>query len=274
MTGSRSFGVPADIATGADLTTHTGAADPHGDRAYTDTALSTHTADTTAVHGIADTTALALTGHAHAGADITSGTVAYARLPIGTTASTVAAGDHTHSPANWTAVDQGLLAWSMDPAYMAGGSTPQSGSGVLQLARMHLATASTVTNVILHVLTAGTGLTSGQCFAGLWTAAGAKIDVTADQSTAWASTGNKIMPLAAGTYAAAAGDYYVGWWSNTGTTNPAFLRQGATTATIGGQNGPNYRFGTANTGLTDAASAPSTLGTQSGVIVGWFAALS
>ena len=32
-------------------------------------------------------------GHAHAGADITSGTVAYARLPVGTAASTVAAGD-------------------------------------------------------------------------------------------------------------------------------------------------------------------------------------
>jgi hypothetical protein len=32
-------------------------------------------------------------GHAHAGADITSGTVAYARLPVGTAASTLAAGD-------------------------------------------------------------------------------------------------------------------------------------------------------------------------------------
>lgn len=33
------------------------------------------------------------TGHVHAGTDITSGTVAYARLPVGTTSSTVAAGD-------------------------------------------------------------------------------------------------------------------------------------------------------------------------------------
>lgn len=32
-------------------------------------------------------------GHVHAGTDITTGTVAYARLPVGTTASTVAAGD-------------------------------------------------------------------------------------------------------------------------------------------------------------------------------------
>lgn len=38
-----------------------------------------------------------LIAHVHAGADITSGTVAYARLPTGTTSSTVAIGDHTHT---------------------------------------------------------------------------------------------------------------------------------------------------------------------------------
>lgn len=38
-------------------------------------------------------TTVALGNHAHAGADITSGTVAYARLPVGTAASTVAAGN-------------------------------------------------------------------------------------------------------------------------------------------------------------------------------------
>lgn len=35
--------------------------------------------------------------HTHSGAAITSGTVAYPRLPVGTTAGTVAAGDHTHA---------------------------------------------------------------------------------------------------------------------------------------------------------------------------------
>lgn len=35
--------------------------------------------------------------HNHAAADIVSGTIASARLPIGTTSGTVAAGDHTHS---------------------------------------------------------------------------------------------------------------------------------------------------------------------------------
>lgn len=42
----------------------------------------------------ADTYAAA--SHSHAGADITSGTVAYGRLPVGTASSTIAAGDHHH----------------------------------------------------------------------------------------------------------------------------------------------------------------------------------
>jgi hypothetical protein len=35
--------------------------------------------------------------HTHAAADITSGTLALARIPTGTTSSTVALGDHTHT---------------------------------------------------------------------------------------------------------------------------------------------------------------------------------
>lgn len=53
------------------VSTHAGAVDPHGDRAYADSlatdyeaagAVATHSADTTSVHGIADTSALVLTG--------------------------------------------------------------------------------------------------------------------------------------------------------------------------------------------------------------------
>lgn len=79
--------------------------------------LTAHADDTTAVHGIADTSTLVLTGdarltdartptahaasHADGGSDelalsgeqITTGTVATARLPVGTAAGTVAAGD-------------------------------------------------------------------------------------------------------------------------------------------------------------------------------------
>ena len=45
---------------------------------------------------------VAAASHTHSGADITSGTVAFARLPTGTTSSTVAIGNHTHSGADIT----------------------------------------------------------------------------------------------------------------------------------------------------------------------------
>lgn len=48
--------------------------------------------------------ARAPTAHSHAGEDITSGTVGFARLPTGTTGSTVAIGNHTH---NWDSIVAG-----------------------------------------------------------------------------------------------------------------------------------------------------------------------
>ena len=74
-TGGEDELAPADI--GADpegtaaaaVTTHAGASDPHGDRAAASSALATHAADTTDVHGIADTSALETTSGAQAKAD-------------------------------------------------------------------------------------------------------------------------------------------------------------------------------------------------------------
>lgn len=56
---------------------HVGAPDAHGDRAYTDQVAS----------------GKANTAHTHSGADITSGTLGVARLPVGTGVSTIAAGN-------------------------------------------------------------------------------------------------------------------------------------------------------------------------------------
>ncbi len=80
-------------------------ADPSGTAA---TAVTVHTADTTAVHGIADTSALVVTSdarlsdartptaHTHPAADIASGTVGTARLGSGTAdATTFLRGDQT-----------------------------------------------------------------------------------------------------------------------------------------------------------------------------------
>lgn len=75
----------------------------------------------------------AATSHSHSGADITSGTVPYARLPVGTTASTVAAGDdsrmtnartptaHTHDAAD---INAGTIAIARIPTGTTGTTVP------------------------------------------------------------------------------------------------------------------------------------------------------
>jgi hypothetical protein len=92
------------------------------------------------------------TGHAHAGADITSGTVAYLRLPVGVVANTVAAGDdsrltdartpvaHNHSGADITS---GTVAYARLPVGTAA-STVAAGddsriTGAVQATRQVLA---------------------------------------------------------------------------------------------------------------------------------------
>lgn len=188
--------------------------------------------------------------------------------PTGATGATGPAA----TPSLWTPADQGLRAWSFDMSTLAtGGVMPTTGT--LTLARLHVPTTGAITNILMYVTTAGSGLTSGQCFAGLWTAAGVKVDVTADQSAAWASSGVKTMALAGGPYTPTIADYYIGFWA-VGTTPPAFLRGLQSVVVNVGSAAPNFRFCTANASLTNAASAPSTLGTQTAFGAAIWVALS
>ena len=75
-------------------------------------------AESAHTHAISDTTGLqtaldakASSSHTHAAADITSGTLALARIPTGTTSSTVALGNHTHS--NYATTSGGITAISV-----------------------------------------------------------------------------------------------------------------------------------------------------------------
>jgi len=124
------------------------------------------------------------------------------------------------------------------------------------------------------VTTAGNTLTSGQCFASLFSPAKALLGSTADQSTPWVSTGIKTMAIAGGAQNLPAGDYYVGFWYN-GTTGPTFLR----TAPVAGASSlnsglatPNLLWGTADTGLT--TTAPNPMGAQTAAGNPWWVALS
>jgi hypothetical protein len=135
--------------------------------------------------------------------------------------------------------DQNLLAWSYDPVLQTASSVPDA--GVLTLIRVPVYRAAAVTSVLLEVATAGSGLTSGQNWAGLYTADGDLIGRTADQSSAWESFGLNTAGLTGGPYYLSQGWVYVAILTN-GTARPAFGR-----ATVQGS-------GAVNAGLTVATA--------------------
>lgn len=171
----------------------------------------------------------------------------------GTWTTVTGGGGSSAASTTWQPSDHGLISWPYDPSVATSG-TALPVAGTLYLVRLHVPTATTVTNLLGDVVTAGSGLTAGQCFAGLFQG-GTLLGTTADQSTAWATTGVKTMALTA-PVAVAAGDVYVGVYYN-GTTGPAFARSNGNALSNVGLSGNTSRYATGNTGLTTAM--PGTL---------------
>lgn len=166
-----------------------------------------------------------------------------------------------------TADDHGFLAWTYDPIVALNNSQPTA--GVVFYQRVEVATAGTITNVVLYVVTAGSGLAN--CFAGLLNSSGVLLSATADQSTPWGSTGTKVMALSA-PQAVAAGTYYVAFLVGSGT-RPAFARSAGTGVVNANLSAPSLRFGSIGTGLT---AIPGTNDLATGVSsgVGYWAGVS
>lgn len=84
-------------------------------------------------------------------------------------AATIATGSLTPIPGNglWTPQDSGLIACPYDPS-LTFAATPFSGAGVIQGVRVHVDQATTVSNIVMDISTAGATLTQGQCFACLF----------------------------------------------------------------------------------------------------------
>lgn len=156
-------------------------------------------------------------------------------------------------PEAWFPPDQGLISWAYEPTAAAGTYTLAT-AGTLYVAALKVTGSSTVSNIVYQVTTAGGTLTSGQCFVGLYQG-GALIGTSADQATAWASTGVKTTALAT-PVKPLPGLVYVAFSFN-GTTGPT-LAAGSVRANVGLAAAVS-RFGTANTGATTAL--PGTLGT-------------
>ncbi|HEY5667692.1 MAG TPA: glycosyl hydrolase family 28-related protein [Candidatus Saccharimonadales bacterium] len=164
--------------------------------------------------------------------------------------------------------DHSLLAWAYDPALANSGS--QVGSGTLAVVKVPVSQATTISNIVLYVTTAGSGLTTGQCFAGLYNSAGTLLSSTADQSTAWQSTGSKAMALAV-PQAVSADFVYVCFYA-TGTTMPTFARSTGNAIDNVNLSASQSRFASANTGLT--TQLPGTLGALTASALSWWVGLS
>jgi hypothetical protein len=176
------------------------------------------------------------------------------------------------APAAPQPTDHALMGWTFDPAAVQGGTLVAT-AGRLELARVR-ASGSLITNILLTVTTAGATLTAGRNLAALFTDAGALLATSADQSTAWQSTG--LVTCVLGTpQAVTPGAYYrVGFFA-TGSTLPTFARGSVAVSAAAlnpGMAAPTLRYSTADTGLTTAM--PATAGAQTAAATAWWAGLS
>jgi hypothetical protein len=130
----------------------------------------------------------------------------------------------------FTPADHGLITWTQDPATL-GASVDATTAGVLYLMKVKIVDRSTlVTNVLVGVGTAGSGLTSNQNFVGLYNSSGTLLSGSADQTTAFGSTGLKTIALSSA-QTLAVGSYYVAILTN-GTTPPQFIRGHSFSASV------------------------------------------
>lgn len=177
----------------------------------------------------------------------------------------------TYAREKWSAPDRGLLAQNM-PVESALTGIIMPTAGQVRVIRVRLPKTSSVTNIVMYCSTAGNTLTSGQCFAGLYTGAGVKIGITATQHTAWASAGLQTMAIVGGPYACVAGEYSVAFWYN-GTTAPTFFGVSGTAAALNvGRSSPSFFYASADTSIT--TTAPDPLGAQSTSGAAWWVGLS
>lgn len=114
--------------------------------------------------------------------------------------------------------DHGLVAWTADPGAI-GGAGFTLVAGQVYLTRLKVMNAVTANNVIYQVTTAGTSLTAGQCFVGLYNSSGTLLASSADQAAAMASTGTKTAAITP--QSLVAGSYYIAFLANGAATQPS-----------------------------------------------------
>lgn len=192
-------------------------------------------------------------------------TAQYLPLPSGTpTAGYVPIATGSGEASSWGPVgaplpaDQGLIGWAYDSVSAANASN-QPAAGTIIAVRIKVP-AATISNLWVGINSSGSGLTSGENFAGLYSGDGSSLlSATADQSTAWQS-GFLAVPMALTVpQTVPAGYVYVAWYAN-GTTIPKFQWAGSANVVNANLTNATARFAHAQTGRTTSLPASLALG--------------
>jgi hypothetical protein len=170
-----------------------------------------------------------------------------------------------NAPLAFFPLDHGLISWDFDPTYGTSTYTLAT-AGTLYAAQVKV-NPGVITNVVYEVTTAGGTLTSGQCFAGIYQN-GNLLGSSADQATAWASTGLKTTALAS-PVTVQQGVIYVTFSFN-GTTGPTLAA--ASARGNRGLAGTASRYATGATGATTAL--PAAFGTVAALAASPWVAVS
>lgn len=126
-------------------------------------------------------------------------------------------------PTDFQPVDHGLIAWTAEPGTMFGASTAIT-AGQIYFSKLKVPAAATISNITYGVNAVGVGTTAGQCFVGLYDAAGNRLGVSADQATNFTVLGTKVAPITP--VNVGAGFYYVAFLSNSSGASPQVIGTG------------------------------------------------
>lgn len=198
---------------------------------------------------------------------VSTDAAAFGQIPVaGATAGTFTAGNDGRllQAFNGQPKLNNYVTWNHDPLLIQGTAGTNT-SGTIYLHKVYLGPGQTATGVALNVQTAGATLTSGQNLLGLYDATGARVATTADQSTAWTTTGYKQASFTVAHTPSTGGFYYVAVLA-VGTTAPAFSQQANASQTIYNANTSAGTFkhcadGAGQTSLPSSITLGSTTST-------------
>ena len=185
-------------------------------------------------------------------------------------------GGGSYAAGGLTPASNGLLAWNFPPYTVRSSDHAASvTAGLLYVSMITVPVACTVTNLVYGMVQAGTGLTPGGNFAGLFYGpSGATpyglVAATADQTANFGlADGTPVTAPLTSPQGIAAGTYYGGWFFTGSGTAPVPGYGDTPFANIGLAGAP-YVSATGTSGLTTAM--PPVIGTQAGngYFVTWF----